>query len=167
MRDTILDEATNCDFVLKGRGFTRAVSAANQYRLIGCGKTWPRACFWVAQRFSAAVTAFVLTSALAAEASRTQLQPASDERERPTTDDQRLSMSAPTIVEVQGRKLKLTNLDKVLYPATGFTKGQVADYYVRIAPYLVPHLPGRALTMNRYPAPIYQQHSLPKNAPLH
>src|SRR5258708_15106075 len=95
MRDTILEDATNCDFVLKGRGFTRAVSAANQYRLIGCGKTWRRACFWVAQRFSAAVTAFVLTSALAAEASRTQLQPASDERERPTTDDQR-----PTTIHV-------------------------------------------------------------------
>ena len=52
-------------------------------------------------------------------------------------------MSAPTIVEVQGRKLSLTNLDKVLYPATGFTKGQVVDYYVRIAPYLLPHLAGR------------------------
>src|SRR5258708_7941194 len=64
-------------------------------------------------------------------------------------------MSAPTIVEVQGRKLKLTNLDKVLYPATGFTKGQVADYYVRIAPYLVPHLAGRALTMKRYPEEIF------------
>jgi bifunctional non-homologous end joining protein LigD len=56
-------------------------------------------------------------------------------------------MSAPTIVEVQGRKLSLTNLDKVLYPASGFTKGQVVDYYVRIAPYLVPHLAGRPLTM--------------------
>jgi len=43
-------------------------------------------------------------------------------------------MPTPTIVEVQGRKLKLTNLEKVLYPAAGFTKGQVVDYYVRIAP---------------------------------
>jgi len=43
-------------------------------------------------------------------------------------------MSAPTIVEVEGRKLKLTNLDKILYPVAGFTKGQVVDYYVRIAP---------------------------------
>ncbi len=43
-------------------------------------------------------------------------------------------MPAPTIVEVAGRSLSLTNLDKVLYPATGFTKGQVVDYYVRIAP---------------------------------
>ena len=58
-------------------------------------------------------------------------------------------MSAPTIVDVQGRKLSLTNLDKVLYPATGFTKGQVVDYYVRIAPALVPHLAGRPLTIKR------------------
>ena len=39
-----------------------------------------------------------------------------------------------TAVEVDGRRLRLTNLDKVLYPATGFTKGQVVDYYARIAP---------------------------------
>ena len=49
-------------------------------------------------------------------------------------------MSAPTIVDVENRKLKLTNLDKFLYPAAGFTKGQVVDFYVRIAPVLVPHL---------------------------
>jgi len=76
-------------------------------------------------------------------------------------------MSAPTIVEVQGRKLKLTNLDKVLYPATGFTKGQVVDYYVRIAPYLVPHLAGRPLTMKRYPEGIDQEYFFEKNAPMH
>ena len=60
-------------------------------------------------------------------------------------------MPAPAIVDVQGRKLKLSNLEKVLYPASGFTKGQVIDYYVRIAPVLVPHLAGRPLTMKRYP----------------
>ena len=46
------------------------------------------------------------------------------------------------MVEIQGRQLKLSNLDKVLYPATGFTKGQVIDYYARIGPVLVPHLAG-------------------------
>ena len=55
------------------------------------------------------------------------------------------------MVEIQGRQLKLSNLDKVLYPATGFTKGQVIDYYARIAPVLVPHLAGRPLTLKRYP----------------
>ncbi len=76
-------------------------------------------------------------------------------------------MSAPTIVEVEGRKLKLTNLDKVLYPATGFTKGQVVDFYVRIAPVLVPHLAGRPLTMKRYPEGIDQEYFFEKNAPMH
>ena len=49
-------------------------------------------------------------------------------------------MSTSPVVEIQGRQLKLSNLDKVLYPATGFTKGQVIDYYARIAPVLVPIL---------------------------
>ena len=76
-------------------------------------------------------------------------------------------MSAPTIVEVQGRKLSLTNLDKILYPATGFSKGQVVDYYVRIAPVLVPHLAGRPLTMKRYPGGVDQEYFFEKNAPMH
>jgi bifunctional non-homologous end joining protein LigD len=76
-------------------------------------------------------------------------------------------MATPTIVEVQGRKLSLTNLEKVLYPAPGFTKGQVVDYYVRIAPVLVPHLAGRALTMKRYPGGVDQEYFFEKNAPMH
>jgi bifunctional non-homologous end joining protein LigD len=76
-------------------------------------------------------------------------------------------MSTPTIVEVQGRKLSLTNLEKILYPASGFTKGQVVDYYVRIAPALVPHLAGRALTMKRYPGGVDQEYFFEKNAPMH
>jgi len=54
-------------------------------------------------------------------------------------------------VEVDGRELKLTNLDKVLYPQAGFTKGEVVDYYAKVAPTLVPHLAGRALTLRRFP----------------
>jgi bifunctional non-homologous end joining protein LigD len=73
----------------------------------------------------------------------------------------------PTVVEVQGRKLNLTNLDKVLYPATGFTKGEVVDYYVRIAPVLLPHLAGRPLTMKRYPGGVDQEFFFEKNAPKH
>jgi bifunctional non-homologous end joining protein LigD len=76
-------------------------------------------------------------------------------------------MSAPAIVEVQGRKLKLTNLDKVLYPAAGFTKGQVVDFYVRVAPVLVPHLAGRPLTMKRYPEGVDHEFFFEKNAPMH
>jgi bifunctional non-homologous end joining protein LigD len=76
-------------------------------------------------------------------------------------------MPSPTIVDVQGRRLSLTNLEKVLYPATGFTKGQVIDYYVRIAPVLVPHLSDRPLTMKRYPGGVDQEFFFEKNAPKH
>ena len=54
-------------------------------------------------------------------------------------------------VEVDGRQLKLSNLDKVLYPAVGFTKGEVIDYYTRIAPVLVDHVGDRGVTLRRYP----------------
>jgi bifunctional non-homologous end joining protein LigD len=55
------------------------------------------------------------------------------------------------MVEVEGRELKLTNLDKVLYPKAGFTKGEVVEYYARVGPTLVPHLAGRAVTLRRFP----------------
>jgi bifunctional non-homologous end joining protein LigD len=55
------------------------------------------------------------------------------------------------VVEVDGRELKLTNLDKVLYPAVGFTKGEMVDYYAKVAETLVPHLSGRAVTLRRFP----------------
>lgn len=54
-------------------------------------------------------------------------------------------------VEVDGRPLRLTNLDKVLYPETGTTKGEVIDYYTRVAPLLLPHLSGRPVTRIRWP----------------
>jgi bifunctional non-homologous end joining protein LigD len=54
-------------------------------------------------------------------------------------------------VEVDGRELKLTNLEKVLYPRAGFTKGEMVDYYAKVAPAIVPHLSGRALTLRRFP----------------
>jgi bifunctional non-homologous end joining protein LigD len=76
-------------------------------------------------------------------------------------------VSNATVVEVGGEKLSLTNMDKVLYPATGFTKGQVIDYYVRIAPALLPHLTGRPLTMKRYPGGVDQEFFYEKNAPKH
>ena len=70
-------------------------------------------------------------------------------------------------VEVEGRKLKLTNLDKVLYPAPGFTKAQVIDYYTRIAPVLLPHLKDRPLTLKRYPNGVDEEYFYEKNCPKH
>jgi bifunctional non-homologous end joining protein LigD len=70
-------------------------------------------------------------------------------------------------VDVEGRHLSLSNLDKVLYPATGFTKGQVIDYYARIAPALLPHLQGRPVTMKRYPNGVDGEYFYEKNAPKH
>ncbi len=60
-------------------------------------------------------------------------------------------MATDQMVEVDGRELKLTNLDKVLYPATGFTKGEMVDYYAKVAEAMVPHLKGRAVTLRRFP----------------
>ena len=70
-------------------------------------------------------------------------------------------------VEIQGQNLKLSNLEKVLYPATGFTKKDVIDYYARIAPALLPHLHGRALTRKRYPDGVEGEPFFEKNAPMH
>jgi bifunctional non-homologous end joining protein LigD len=70
-------------------------------------------------------------------------------------------------IEVQGKQLKLSNLEKVLYPAAGFSKQQIIDYYVRIAPALLPHLEGRALTRKRYPNGVDEQYFYEKNAPQH
>lgn len=76
-------------------------------------------------------------------------------------------MPADHIVEIAGRQLKLTNLDKVLYPTAGFAKGQVIDYYARIAPVLVPHLAGKPLTLKRYPSGVDQEYFFEKNATQH
>lgn len=69
------------------------------------------------------------------------------------------------LVDVGGRTVKLTNLDKVLYPSVGFAKAQVVDYYTRIAPVLLPHLAERALTRKRYPDGVEGQVFFEKNAP--
>jgi bifunctional non-homologous end joining protein LigD len=66
---------------------------------------------------------------------------------------------------VEGRQLQLSNLDKVLYPAGRFTKAQVIDYYIRIAPYLLPHLKDRPVTLKRYPNGVTGEHFYEKDAP--
>ena len=70
-------------------------------------------------------------------------------------------------VEIAGRQIKLSNLEKVLYPKAGFTKGQVVDYMVRIAPVLLPHLAGRPLTLKRYPEGVEGIFFYEKNCPKH
>ena len=68
-------------------------------------------------------------------------------------------------VRVGGRKLELSNLAKVFYPETGFTKGEVIDYYARIAPAMVPHLKGRPLNLKRYPHGVDGEFFFQKEAP--
>ena len=68
---------------------------------------------------------------------------------------------------VQGKKLPVSNLKKVLYPKAGFTKGQVIDYYIRIAAVLLPHLKDRPLTMKRYPNGVEAPFFYEKNCPSH
>lgn len=68
---------------------------------------------------------------------------------------------------VEGKALEVSNLDKVLYPATGFTKGDLINYYVRVAPVLLPHLHDRALTMKRYPDGVRGFFFYEKNCPAH
>jgi len=72
-----------------------------------------------------------------------------------------------TLVDIEGKQLKLSNLDKVMYPEPGFTKGQLIDYYVKIAPALLPHLKGRPLTMKRYPGGVTGEFFYEKNCPVH
>ena len=76
-------------------------------------------------------------------------------------------MAKESTVEVGGRELKLSNLEKVLYPSVGFTKGQLIDYYVHIAPFLLPHLRDRPLTMKRYPEGVGGFFFYEKNCPKH
>lgn len=68
-------------------------------------------------------------------------------------------------VEVESHRLTLSNLAKVLYPDAGFTKGEIIDYYTRIAPVLLPHIAHRPLTVKRYPNGVDEHFFFEKNAP--
>lgn len=70
-------------------------------------------------------------------------------------------------VTVEDRELELSNLDKVLYPKTGFTKGELIDWYARIGEVLLPHLRGRPLTLKRYPNGVEGKHFYEKRCPGH
>src|ERR1700752_1145692 len=68
-------------------------------------------------------------------------------------------------VQVEGASLPLTNLTKGLYPADGFTKAEVLDYYQRISPVLLPHVAGRPMTLKRYPDGVDGESFFAKHAP--
>lgn len=72
-------------------------------------------------------------------------------------------------IEIEGRAVRVSNLEKVLYPAAGFTKAHVIDYYVRVSRFLLPHLKNRPVTLKRYPdgihAPFFYQKDAPRFTP--
>jgi bifunctional non-homologous end joining protein LigD len=70
-------------------------------------------------------------------------------------------------VTVEGRQLSLSNLAKPMYPATGFTKGELIDYYAKIAPVMLPHLRGRPVTTKRFPNGVQAPSFIEKNVPRH
>ncbi len=77
-------------------------------------------------------------------------------------------MKTPSVVvDIDGRELKLSNLDKVLFARSGFTKGQVIDYYDRISPAMLPHLQARPLTLKRYPDGAGEEFFYEKQCPPH
>jgi bifunctional non-homologous end joining protein LigD len=76
-------------------------------------------------------------------------------------------MSQKAELLVEGRKLAVSNLDKILYPKTGFTKGELIHYYIEIAPVLLPHLKNRPLTLKRYPNGVDAPFFYEKNCPSH
>jgi bifunctional non-homologous end joining protein LigD len=83
------------------------------------------------------------------------------------TDQAKKSGPSTWVVDVDGRTLKLSNLDRVLYPRTGFTKGDLVDYYYRVAPVLLPHLHDRPLTMRRFPGGVEEDGFWEKRCPEH
>jgi bifunctional non-homologous end joining protein LigD len=77
--------------------------------------------------------------------------------------------SQKTVLKVENREVAVSRLDKVFYPEVNFTKGEVIDYYIRIAPVMLPHLKGRAISMKRYPDGVggffFYEKQKPKHAP--
>jgi bifunctional non-homologous end joining protein LigD len=74
---------------------------------------------------------------------------------------------ADTVVDIDGHRLKLSNLDKVLYPEASFTKAEVIDYYVRVAPTMLTHIRDRGVTLRRYPNGVDEKSFFEKRCPKH
>ncbi|MEA2639247.1 MAG: bifunctional non-ous end joining protein LigD [Chloroflexota bacterium] len=73
---------------------------------------------------------------------------------------------AETTRTVDGHRVKISNPDRVLYPETGFTKGDLLDYYARVGPTMLPYLIGRAVTLKRYPNGVEGEVFFQKNCPV-
>ena len=86
-----------------------------------------------------------------------------------TNKSSRKSSGGKTVLSVEGKEIPVSNLDKILYPEAGFTKGDVINYYIRISPFLLPHVRERALTLKRYPngvnAPFFYEKACPAHRP--
>ncbi len=78
-----------------------------------------------------------------------------------------MAAGSKAVIEVGGRRLTLSNLEKVLYPAAGFTKAAVIHYYTRVAAVMLPHLTGRAVTMVRFPDGVDGGSFFEKRCPRH
>ena len=78
-----------------------------------------------------------------------------------------MSVATPSNIRIGRRVLNVSNIDKVLYPAADFTKGDVIHYYLRVANVLLPHLKNRPLTLKRYPNGTTSQHFFEKQCPAH
>lgn len=76
-----------------------------------------------------------------------------------------MAPAAKHFLEVEGTKVQVTNLDRIMYPKTGFTKAQLIDYYIRIAPALLPHMKDRPVSMKRYPGGVDDEYFFQKQAP--
>ena len=76
-----------------------------------------------------------------------------------------MSPAQRSTIRVAGQEITVSNLDKVMYPKTGFTKGQVIDYYTRVARFLLPLLKNRPITMKRFPEGVDGEHFYEKDAP--
>jgi bifunctional non-homologous end joining protein LigD len=85
--------------------------------------------------------------------------------ERGASKAGKVSRKKQATLKIAGRDVRLSNLDKVMYPEVGFIKGQVIDYYTRVASYILPHLKDRPITMKRFPDGINGQYFYEKNAP--
>jgi bifunctional non-homologous end joining protein LigD len=96
-------------------------------------------------------------------------EPAPDDLDSPEAlfdEVERLPEGALAVV-TEGRQLRITNWDKVLYPETGFTKGDLVAYYARVAPVVLPHLHDRPLTLKRYPNGVDAPYFYEKQSPSH
>jgi bifunctional non-homologous end joining protein LigD len=107
-------------------------------------------------------------AAHAAAAPATKKRASRSTRRRPQASDGIVPKdSESAVIELEGRELKLSNLQKVLYPESGFTKGQLIECYHALAPVLLPHLAGRALTVTRWPDGVEGKKFFQKQSPPH